>query len=198
MSMRSMLCPSCGARNLEGADECANCGGDLASLDQPRPATRIERSLMQLPLSALSLTQVHALPPDTPLEEAVHALCRQKIDLAEVVEADGRIVGVLSVRDVTARVGPDYADKLDRPVREFMTPNPEVLPPDAPINFAINLMDVGGYRHVPVVQGGRVIGVASSRDVIAHLMRHSRESVAPPRITAPQVELGAPPSPLPA
>lgn len=185
MSMLSSLCPMCGEQNLEGADECANCGADLRSQDLPRPQTRIERTVMQLPLTALSLTQVHVVPPDMPLEAVVHALCRQQTDLVEVVDAAGRLVGVLSVRDVVTRAGPDYRDKLDRPVSEFMTAKVETLPPDAPISFAINMMDVGGYRHVPVVRDGQVVGVASSRDVIAHLMRHSRDSVAPPRISIP-------------
>jgi CBS domain-containing protein len=68
-------------------------------------------------------------------------------------------------------------------VRDFMTPNPETLPPDAPVTFAINKMDVGGYRHIPVVQGERMLGVVSARDVIAYLVKHSKEQVAPPGTT---------------
>jgi CBS domain-containing protein len=112
------------------------------------------------------------------LEVAVQTLVRQKADLLEVVE-NGRLLGVLSVRDVVTRVGPDYRQKLGRPVSEFMTPNPETLPPDAPITFVINKMDVGGYRHIPVVQGERMLGVVSARDVIAYLVSHSREQVPP-------------------
>jgi CBS domain-containing protein len=93
-----------------------------------------------------------------------------------VVE-NGRLIGVFSVRDIVARVGPDYREKLGRPVREFMTPRPETLPPDAPISFALNMMDVGGYRHVPVVQGGRLLGVVSSRDVIRYLIKNSRSGM---------------------
>jgi CBS domain-containing protein len=172
----STICPSCGAKNIEGDDECANCGGDLRTVDLPSPASQIEQTVMQLPLTALKMTAVHAIPPDTPLEVAVQTLVRQHIDILEVVE-DGRLVGVLSVRDVVTRVGPDYAGKLELPVRQFMTPDPETLPPDAPITFAINKMDVGGYRHVPVVQGSRMLGVVSASDVIAYIEKHSREHV---------------------
>ena len=73
--------------------------------------------------------------------------------------------------------GADYREKLRQPVRQFMTPGPETLPPDAPVTFAINKMDVGGYRHIPVVQGERMLGVISARDVIRHLVKHSREQV---------------------
>ena len=171
-------CPLCGTKNLEGDDACANCGGDLRTVDLPRPGSQIEQTVMQLPLTSVGMTSVHAVPPETPLEVVVQTLVRQKIDLVEVVEG-GRLVGVLSVRDVVTRVGPDYRDKLRLPVRQFMTANPETLPPDAPVTFAINKMDVGGYRHIPVVQGERMLGVISARDVIRHLVKHSREQVAP-------------------
>ena len=171
------ICPLCGTRNLEGADECANCGGDLRTVDLPSPASQIEQTVMQLPLTSLKMTPVHAIPPDTTLEAAVATLVRQQIDLLEVVEG-GKLIGVLSVRDVVTRVGADYRQKLAEPVRKFMTPNPETLPPDAPITFVINKMDVGGYRHVPVVQGGdRMLGVVSASDVIAYIVKHSKEHV---------------------
>ncbi|HZN68563.1 MAG TPA: CBS domain-containing protein [Tepidisphaeraceae bacterium] len=171
-------CPSCGAENLEGADECANCGMDLHAVDLPRPASQIEQSVMQLPLTSLKMTAVHAVAPDVTLEVAVQTLVRQKVDLLEVVE-HGRLMGVLSVRDVMTRVGADYRRKLNRPISEFMTPNPETLPPDAPVTFVINKMDVGGYRHIPVVQGERMLGVVSASDVIDYLVKHSKEQVAP-------------------
>ena len=173
----STTCPLCGTKNLEGADECGNCGGDLRTVDLPSPASQIEQTVMQLPLTALKMTSVHAVPPETTLEAAVQTLVRQQADLLEIVEA-GRLVGVLSVRDVMTRVGAAYREKLHEPVSRFMTPNPETLPPDAPITFVINKMDVGGYRHVPVVQGGdRMLGVVSASDVIAYIVKHSREHV---------------------
>ena len=198
-------CPACGAQNLEGLDACNNCGTDLRTVDLPKPASEVEQSVMHLPLTALRMTTVHAIPPDATLDAAVQTLVRQKLDLVEVVDPSGDLVGVLSVRDVLTRVGPDYKGKLGRPVRDFMTPTVETLPPDAPITFALNRMDVGGYRHVPVVTGGggsrvlggqhgggvttgektgqsagHVLGVVSSRDVLTYIVEHSREHVTPP------------------
>lgn len=172
-----MTCPSCGTANLEGVDECAHCGHDLRSVDKPKAASQLEESLMHLPLTALDMATIHAVTPDTTVEEAVLTLNRQKLDCLEVVE-NGALIGLLSVRDIMNRVGPDYRKKLQTPVRQFMTPKPETLPPDAPITFAINKMDVGGYRHVPVVQEGRILGIVSVRDVIRHIVKHSRQSIA--------------------
>ena len=44
-------------------------------------------------------------------------------------------------------------------------------------------MDVGGYRHVPVVQGDRVLGVVSSRDVLDYILKHGRQQVATAGVT---------------
>jgi len=187
----STICPSCGAKNLEGADECCNCGADLRTVDLPKPASSIEQSVMHLPLTALELTKVHTLSPDDTVETAVQTLRRQQVDLLEVVE-NGRLIGVLSVRDIATRVGPDYKKKLAMPVREFMTPRPETLPPDAAVSFALNKMDVGGYRHVPVVQDGRMVGVVPSGDVIRHLVKNSRRGVATAGVTTSHGARGTP------
>jgi CBS domain-containing protein len=171
------LCPSCGTRNLEGADECANCGADLRTVDLPRPKSRLEQALMTMPLTTLTLSPMTRIAPDAPLVEAVTALRSGKVDILAVTDSEGHLLGVLSVRDVMTRGGADYAAKMNTPVEQLMTRSPETLGPDAPIGFAINMMDVGGYRHVPIVQHDHLLGVVSTRDVIKYLIRHGKESV---------------------
>jgi CBS domain-containing protein len=210
MPAMAMICPACGAKNLEGVDECKSCGTDLRTVDLPKPASEAEASVMHLPLTTLSMTQVHAIPPDATLDAAVQTLTRQKLDFLEIVDPGGKLLGVFSVRDVVTRVGPDYRGKLQQPVSDFMTRTVETLPPDAPITFALNRMDVGGYRHVPVVVGGgggsrvqggqhggggtdtaektgqsagHILGIVSSRDVLAYLVKHSHEHVATHGVT---------------
>ena len=177
-------CPSCGTKNLEGADECAFCGADLRAVAIGPDRNEEEPSAMHLPLTAMDLTVVHPIGPDAPLSEAVQVLVRQNVDIVEIVEHD-QLIGLLSVRDVMTRVGIDYTAKLSRPVHEFMTTRIETLPPDAPITFGINKMDVGGYRHVPIVQDGRVVGVASALDMVRYLLKASREDTSSPRSAMP-------------
>jgi hypothetical protein len=83
-------CPACGANNLEGLDACENCGGDLRTVDLPKPASEMEQSVMHLPLTSIAMTQVHAVPPDATLDDAVQTLARQKVDLLHVVDEAGR------------------------------------------------------------------------------------------------------------
>src|SRR5688500_10399220 len=173
------LCPSCGTRNLEGVDECANCGADLSKVDLPRPKSRLEQALMKMPLTDLTISPMTKIAPAATLQEAVDTLRREHADILAVVDGEGHLIGLLSVRDVMTRVGADFSEKMDTPVSQWMTKSPETLPPDAPINFAINMMDVGGYRHVPIVQHGHLLGVVSTRDVIKYLIQHGRRSEVP-------------------
>ena len=171
-------CPSCGTKNLEGDDECANCGADLRTVDLPKPVSKLEQAVMVLPLTSLQLSQLPAVDVTTPLEQAVRDIAQNKRDMLAVVDGE-RLVGLFSVRDIMTRVGTGYAAKKSRPIREFMTKDPETLPPDAPINYAINLMDVGGYRHVPVVRDGYLLGVVSTRDVLRYLVKQGRGATMP-------------------
>ena len=59
---------------------------------------------MHLPLTTLTMTVVHTVAPDMPLDTAIQTLVRQHVDLVNVVE-DGKLIGVLSVRDIVMRVG---------------------------------------------------------------------------------------------
>ena len=50
-----------------------------------------------------------------------------------------------------------------------MTKSPDTITSDAPIAFALHKMDVGGYRHLPVMDGGRVVGIVSVRDIMRYI-----------------------------
>ena len=56
-------------------------------------------------------------------------------------------------------------------VRDFMTPDPVVLRPEDTIAVAIHKMAVGEFRHIPIVEDGRPIGVVAAADVFRHLVR---------------------------
>jgi len=161
------LCPSCATRNLEGADECDHCGAALIHTGLNKTEREGYGRFMRQPLTALGLSPPNTITAGETLETAVRLLVERQLNLLAVVE-DGRLIGVLSVRDIMVRVGPQYREKLALPVRAFMTPSPVGLPPDAPIPFALNQMDVGGYRHVPVVEEDRLLGLVDARDLLRH------------------------------
>jgi CBS domain-containing protein len=163
-------CPSCGYRNLEGADECADCGVDLTNLDVPRPQTAVEAVLMKRTIASLNLAPPRTVYADQPLSDAVQIFAAEGRGLLSVIDRESRkLAGVLSVRDLITQIGAEYEPALRRSIGDFMTPRPETLPPDAPVAYALNKMDVGGYRHVPVLdpQTEQLVGLCGTKDVMS-------------------------------
>ena len=89
-----------------------------------------------------------------------------------LVEEDGRLVGVLSERDVLYKVAGIEKDLSKVAVRDVMTANPVSIACDASIGFAVNKMAVGGFRHLPVMDEGKTVGVVSIKDVLAFFKKH--------------------------
>ena len=99
---------------------------------------------------------------------AVAEACRQMRDRragsVAVVDDDGRLVGIFTGRDAVCRVMACDRDAKATPLADVMTPNPASMSPDHTAIDALRLMWDGGFRHVPLVKQGRVIGVVSRGD----------------------------------
>jgi CBS domain-containing protein len=86
---------------------------------------------------------------------------------------EGKLVGILTERDLMRAVGDARVEGST--VADWMTRDPETVDPDDTTEMAATLMIHGGFRHLPVVQGGDVVGVVSIRD----LMRVVLDDAAP-------------------
>lgn len=143
---------------------------EIALVDEPEPRRRPALGLEALREPVRRLTHRRGaltLPLDATLGQAIEFLRDRHIGCVLVVDRE-RLAGIFTERDLLLRA--EGADRT-RPVSEFMTPDPDVLRPEAPIVYALNLMSVGGHRHVPLVDGaGRPVGVVSMRDVIHYLV----------------------------
>jgi CBS domain-containing protein len=171
-----MICPHCGEDNVPGSEQCSNCLADLADLDRPAAQDRVERSLMEDPVSALRPRRPVTLPPTATVAEAMQTMLAENIGALLVVGADGRVVGVFSERDLLTKVAGLVADYHARPIRDFMTPAPETVRPTDTLAFVLHKMDVGGYRHLPVLEGGLPQGMISVRDMLRHVTRMCKGS----------------------
>lgn len=90
----------------------------------------------------------------------------------------GRLTGIFTERDVLMKIAGTRVDLKRTPVRNFMTPDPDTLPAESSIAFAINKMVTEGYRHIPLVDdAGRPVGVVSMRDLIEHIAGHFQKDV---------------------
>ena len=103
--------------------------------------------------------------------EVLQFLVAKAIGCVIVVEA-GQPVGIFSESDALMRLNTEVPDLKDHPVSEFMTRGPQTLEADAKIAFAIQRMDVGSYRHLPIVDDeGDLTGIVSVRDILQYLAK---------------------------
>lgn len=85
---------------------------------------------------------------------------------ALLVLQEGRLAGIFTERDALFRVIGEGRDPKKTRIADVMTANPRTIAPDRPFGHALHLMYEGGFRHVPVVDNGRPLGVVSTRDAL--------------------------------
>jgi CBS domain-containing protein len=118
-------------------------------------------------------TKVVTLTPEASVEEAIDTLVDQRISGAPVVDAEGRLLGVLTEYHLLKIAS--FPSVQDMTVGELMTKAVWVISEDAHISVAADLLARHRIRRLPVVDHGYVVGVISRRDVIRHLLRQRRE-----------------------
>jgi CBS domain-containing protein len=159
----------------------------VADLTERAVAARVP-VLASQPLSVVGRRQPVSVPPGTTLGACLLAIQRTGTgDSVFVTDAEGRLAGVLTERDIFGRlVGPDVAAgvDLDVPVEAFMTTDPHTLRPDQSVRDALELMQVGRFRNIPVVDGDRrLVGVVRQVDILKFLAESFPEELLnlPPR-----------------
>jgi len=149
-----------------------------------RAVARRVPSLTDERLRVLSRRQPVTVTPGTSLADCVRAIQRTGTgDSVFVCDAGGRLVGVLTERDIFARIVGGNED-LTQPVETLMTADPRTLDLDQTIRDAIDLMQTGRYRNVPVVDAeGSLVGVVRQSDIIRYLAESFPEELLnlPPR-----------------
>jgi CBS domain-containing protein len=164
-----MKCPACGFdRNAPGADACANCELPLARLDEYVPQGPVEQSLTGDTIAVLDPRAPVTVAATAPLRDAMRQLIAARIGALLVTDSAGALVGILTERDFLTKVAGAPGFETE-PVSAFMTRDPETVAPNDRLAVALGKMDAGGYRHLPVVDGGKPVGVISVRDVLRHL-----------------------------
>jgi CBS domain-containing protein len=166
-----MICPSCNHNNVPGADQCSNCWQDLAPFDRPVALDRVHAAMMNDTVSVLRPRPAVTLGPGSTVGEAIQVMLARNIGALPVVDAAGQLVGIFTERDVLQRVAGRCDDYASRPVAEFMTTTPETVRESDTLAFTLHKMDSGSYRHLPVLRGGRLVGMISVRDVMRYLTR---------------------------
>lgn len=96
--------------------------------------------------------------------EAARLMKKHRVGAVMVVDGKGHLAGIFTERDALYRVLAEGRDPKATRLAEVMTPHPQTLTSDKPFGLALVMMYEGGFRHVPVVENGKPVGMVSARD----------------------------------
>jgi signal-transduction protein with cAMP-binding, CBS, and nucleotidyltransferase domain len=121
-----------------------------------------ERTVIQ----SMSHRHLVSLGPEASVHEAACVMTRANCGSVLIVDAAGTMLGILTERDLMTRVLAKTLDPAATPVSKVMTRQPRCIAPEAKVADAVVIMMERGFRHLPIVAEGRILGVFSIRDAM--------------------------------
>jgi CBS domain-containing protein len=109
---------------------------------------------------------VVTIGPNQTMGEAARILSEKRIGALLVQDGQKPFLGIVSERDIVRAISARGAGALDEPVSRFMTEKVTTCTTQTPINDVMEVMTQGKFRHVPVVEGGTLLGIVSIGDVV--------------------------------
>ena len=104
-----------------------------------------------------------SLGPEATVAEAARLLTENRISSCLIMDGEATL-GIFTERDIVRALS-QRSDAGDFAVREWMTPEPTTVPSSTGISESLQIMLDGGYRHLPVKDEGRIVGIVSMRDI---------------------------------
>ena len=111
---------------------------------------------------------VVTLEPSVSLDAAAKLLAERRIGAVVVLGADDRVVGILSERDIVRAISERGGAAMQEPVSQVMTRKVVTCTLDETLHSIMERMTAGKFRHVPVIEQGRLAGIISIGDVVKH------------------------------
>jgi len=102
--------------------------------------------------------------PETTLQDVSEAMLEAQVGSVGVVEGR-RLTGIITERDVL-RAAADGVDPVTEIVRDWMTADPDVFSPEAQVREAAEWLLETGYRHMPIMEDGELLGIVSIKDIL--------------------------------
>jgi CBS domain-containing protein len=110
-------------------------------------------------------TDIWSVSPDTIVYDAIKVMSEKNVGALLVLD-DGKLVGVLSERDYTRKIVLKGLKSRETPVRSIMTDQPVYVSPEDSVDRCMRIMTQNRVRHLPVLSGGKVVGVVSIGDLV--------------------------------
>jgi CBS domain-containing protein len=115
--------------------------------------------------SVMQRRKVLKAPPETLVSKAAKLMADKNVGAVMVVE-DERLVGIFTERDIVFRVVAQGLDARTTRLADVMTPAPDTVDPDKSFGYALLIMHERGFRHLPVIQDSKLVGIVSSRSAM--------------------------------
>jgi CBS domain-containing protein len=103
--------------------------------------------------------------PDALVSKIAQEMARRNVGAVMVIET-GRLVGIFTERDIVFRVVAQGLEATSTHLSDVMTRDPQIIAPEKPFGHALMRMHEGGFRHMPVVSDGKVVGIVSARSAM--------------------------------
>ena len=110
-------------------------------------------------------TTLYSVHPSTTVGEAISLMAQNRIGSALIMEG-GRLIGIFTERDTVRAISQSH-DAPTHEISSWMTRDPKTVSPEVDVDDAMKTMLDGGFRHLPVMEKGEVIGMISMRDLAA-------------------------------
>lgn len=121
-------------------------------------------------------SEVWTLTPQTTVLEALKSLEEFNVGALLVVNG-GKILGVVSERDIVRQLAKNENRSLEQPVSQWMTSNVIAVSPSTSINDCMQLMSQAHIRHLPVVEDGQLLGMISIGDVVRAVISDQQSTI---------------------
>ncbi|MCD9047690.1 CBS domain-containing protein [Luteimonas sp. MHLX1A] len=110
--------------------------------------------------------EVQAVGPDAPVIEALRLMAEHGIGSVLVLDGENRLVGIVSERDYARKVVLTGRTSQQTRVRDIMVDTVTTIGPDDTVAHCMQLMTDGRFRHLPVLEDGRIVGIVSIGDLV--------------------------------
>jgi CBS domain-containing protein len=122
-------------------------------------------------------TDVYAVAPESPVYDAIQQMAEKNVGALAVIKGS-ELVGIISERDYARKVILKDRSSRDTPVADIMTASVVTVALDATVDECMRLCTDGRLRHLPVLDGGRVVGMISIGDLVKATISEQQETIS--------------------
>jgi CBS domain-containing protein len=120
---------------------------------------------------------VFSVPPSTIVYNAIEVMAEKNIGALLICE-DDKLIGIFSERDYARKLILKGKSSKDTTIGDLMTKDPFTVTPEASIEECMEIMTARRFRHLPVMEGNKVIGVISITDVVRSIIEEQKSTIS--------------------